>query len=348
MLNGYPDNLAIHSIMLIEDDIITNFLTERIIKKTGFKGDIIVRTNGQDALNYLEHQKDLNIKYARASKNRYRTYDTSLMYVTNRYSFKIYHKGTEFRYHDLKQLSKKNPIGFHLPEMCEIADRVLRYELTVRKSYLNYIMKQYFFESKTAVNYHEYRTHPLAKFGVVLASERESLKSFHGKHETLLEEYLTGSKFFTLHSLFDDTSDVFKLKETFNVTFDKVIFRILFNTFWKKVDEYQLNKLLGASEVIAAIDNSNATVQLKNKLRSKPVNGKQKLRLLTVAMLTQYVPLVDLKPYIPDSTYRRLRVDLDKLGITDASKPMTIPRPPLDYVDYRIHFDRYHSGISYS
>ena len=41
------------------------------------------------ALSYLDKQKEINIKYARSSKNSFRSYDTSLMYITKRYSFKI-------------------------------------------------------------------------------------------------------------------------------------------------------------------------------------------------------------------------------------------------------------------
>ncbi|MBN8785456.1 MAG: hypothetical protein J0I84_00045, partial [Terrimonas sp.] len=55
-----------------------------------------------DALAYLAEQNKLLVKYARSSGNKFRSYDTSIMYVTRRYSFKIYHKGTEFAKNDYK------------------------------------------------------------------------------------------------------------------------------------------------------------------------------------------------------------------------------------------------------
>src|SRR5205085_12548093 len=89
-----------------------------------------------DALLYLEYQKRLKKKYARDENGVMRGYETSLMYVTSRYSAKIYHKGTEYEKHDKKEHLKYNKEKatqyFKTEKLQAIADRVLRYELTLR------------------------------------------------------------------------------------------------------------------------------------------------------------------------------------------------------------------------
>ena len=102
---------------------------DRLIKfisgffKRGFVGDNIVDfslveivridisfnqvfDNKKFALDYLEYQKKVRKKHLRADSNSFRAYDTSLMYITKRYSAKIYHKGTEYKKHDRSENEK--------------------------------------------------------------------------------------------------------------------------------------------------------------------------------------------------------------------------------------------------
>jgi hypothetical protein len=55
----------------------------------------------QDAIKYLEYQKRQRKKYSRDEEGVMKDYATSLMYVTKRYSAKIYHKGSEYEKNDL-------------------------------------------------------------------------------------------------------------------------------------------------------------------------------------------------------------------------------------------------------
>jgi len=68
-------------------------------------------------LKYLEQQKKLKDKYSRSSTNGAGDYDTSLTYKTKRYSFKIYHKGTEFRQNDKRKLADNNPTGIDIDDL---------------------------------------------------------------------------------------------------------------------------------------------------------------------------------------------------------------------------------------
>jgi hypothetical protein len=102
-----------------------------------------------DALKYLEYQKRLKKKYAKDEEGVIREYSTSMMYVTKRYSAKIYHKGSEYKSNDLKEHVKinkeKGSEYFKTDKFQQFADRVLRYELTIRNTYLNYLFKHNLF-----------------------------------------------------------------------------------------------------------------------------------------------------------------------------------------------------------
>ena len=82
----------------------------------------------QAALQYLEYQKKIRKKNIRVNSNNFRDYETSLMYITKRYSLKIYHKGTEYARNDIKEHEKINKeknmniliyvVSIHLPTVC--------------------------------------------------------------------------------------------------------------------------------------------------------------------------------------------------------------------------------------
>ena len=102
-----------------------------------------------DAMQYFNYQKRLRKKYSRAEDGGKTDYNTSFMYSTKRSSSKIYHKGTEYRKHDLKEHLKINHDKgyeyFDTKKYLELADRILRYEVTIRSAELNYLFKHKIF-----------------------------------------------------------------------------------------------------------------------------------------------------------------------------------------------------------
>lgn len=46
----------LHSILLIEDDKITNFINERLIRRMNLSGEILISMNGLKAIEYLRNQ----------------------------------------------------------------------------------------------------------------------------------------------------------------------------------------------------------------------------------------------------------------------------------------------------
>lgn len=304
----------------------------------------------KQALTYLDSQKQLAVKYARSSKNNYRTYETSLFYHTRRYSFKIYHKGTEFEQNDRKEMLKKNQDTIHFLNLTEQqkrdinrkqykivsinklqyeADRILRYEMTFRGSYMNYLLKQFIF-SKDGDNKSIYSN---VFDRMVRYDNRVGAKAIDYFKDNSLKFYLA-----TEWDRPNKDLNVYLkyLKGTFNFH----LFQMMYDRFWQKVKDYQLNIPMSPYDVLAKINEHNKTVELKNQFASKSNQRQQKEanRLLISAMLSQYMDIENLKKYLPKSTFFRLKSELNKLGINMYNNNHTIPAPPVDYLEYRYIF----------
>jgi hypothetical protein len=112
------------------------------------------------ALEYLEYQKKLRKNNLRADSNNFREYATSLMYATQRYSLKIYHKGTEYKKHDRKEHERinkeKNSDYFNIAGLQLFADKILRYEVTLRDSMLSYLFNHKVFRKNCTIHKKKY------------------------------------------------------------------------------------------------------------------------------------------------------------------------------------------------
>jgi len=100
-----------------------------------------------DALEYLELQKSVKKKHLRETnqmaEQMYQVYSSSIFYSNQDYSVKIYHKGTEYQkndkvQHELINHQKKQTI-FQTEYLQEFSDKILRYEITIRPSYMSYL-----------------------------------------------------------------------------------------------------------------------------------------------------------------------------------------------------------------
>lgn len=94
-----------------------------------------------EALLVLEQQKRIARKRQTSSTDDMFPFNTSLYYVGEGYSQKIYWKGAEFRNNDKKELIKINEKNgkqkFEIQRLEELADRTLRYETTFRSSWMS-------------------------------------------------------------------------------------------------------------------------------------------------------------------------------------------------------------------
>lgn len=97
---------------------------------------------------YYEKLKTVKKRSLKKGSNVRADYMSSIHYVGSGYSFKIYKKGIEFRKNDLKELKKSVDRGnslVNLETLSEFADRILRYEITIRKQLMNRIYKEKIF-----------------------------------------------------------------------------------------------------------------------------------------------------------------------------------------------------------
>ncbi|UAY54787.1 phage/plasmid replication domain-containing protein [Arachidicoccus terrestris] len=290
----------------------------------------------EDALLYLDYQKKLHQTKAKSDKNRCRTYGTSIMYTTRRYSFKIYHKGTEFEKHDKRAIVKeKNKRNLDLEYFQRQADCILRYEMTFRNSQINYLFERYFYSGKKHA----------ANVNFASDSYAIRLRRFTKlTKQNNVETFIGYSKKFFLHSSWDnpDYCDTVMLTEPV-LSFNFSIFNILYLEFWERVREYQIKNDLDINAIVSRINNYNGDVELKNKLRADPQKQVQNFRLLSTALLVQSgFDIAEFKQYLPKTSYYRLLDDLKKIGLSTRSAALNIPSPALDYVEYKIYFLKYH------
>ncbi|MGJ1352001.1 phage/plasmid replication domain-containing protein [Sphingobacterium spiritivorum] len=278
----------------------------------------------EDALKYLSQQKTLQLYHARSDKNRFNSYgNKTISYVTSNYSFKIYHKGTEFRKNDYKELCKNNPKNYDLELLADVADRTLRYEITYRKSGLNYVYKQSVITDINTMVNHNF--------------ERLSMSKMRANRE-FVNKIASGKCLrFSLSSLWDNpTSTLFDLVNSESFTFDYELFSSLYQFFKKRIDVYQLSKKLTPDEMLKKVDNYME--------REFALNGKKydKSNIVVLATLTQYIDYKDLKSILPRTTYYRNQKLLKDVGI-ELNTIDDIYSAPLDFSEYFNLLGKYHN-----
>lgn len=111
----------------------------------------------EEAFEYLEYQKKLNIVRERTESNALRggAYNTGISYITKKWSFKIYHKGSEYKGQkgDKKKHEAMNEMYgkqiFDTKELQKLADKILRYEITFRSSRMSEIFRRKIFRKNS-------------------------------------------------------------------------------------------------------------------------------------------------------------------------------------------------------
>lgn len=261
------------------------------------------------------------------------------MYVTKNYSFKVYHKGTEFLKHDYKQLSKRNPLNLDLGKLQRQADCILRYEMTFRNKMFTYLTNHNYANSKSE-NYAVYSAHPVSRFYRHLKLTGMKQQAEKHKHK---------AKLYSLKSLFDLTKDTEILYHNTSMTFDINLFRFCYNAFWKKVNDYQIKKGFDSAEVLtgqvaARIKQRKEDEKIRRRFNDSQ-RGSRASTLLCAALLYQYINIDELKAHIPKRTFYRMKADLKAVGVT-GKLSFDLPEPRTDYVDYLIYFLEEHNRLN--
>lgn len=277
-----------------------------------------------DALAYLKNQKQLQIAFARSDNNKFNEYgSTTIQAINANYSFKIYHKGTEFRKNDLKELAKYNPKAYDLKELQSVADRMLRYEITIRKSGMMYVFRQ---KVKDDVN-------------TMFNHNLDRIHKTRTKAGRKFIEHDINNKTFSFHlsSIWDEMAPtpVDLMRDT-KLTFNYELFISLVDFFFDRVKRYQFDKRLTIEDVNNRIK-KHAEIELARTGKSFDVSN-----MLITAVLSQYIDLRDLKGILPKATYYRY---LNKLKEADipVNNEIDVYTPTLDNSEYFNLLGKYHT-----
>jgi hypothetical protein len=308
-----------------------------------------------DALTYLEEQKKLMKQFARAEGNTIVPYATSFYYKTRRYMWKIYHKGSEFKKHDLKELLKKNPLKHDINYLQTQANKMLRYELSIKSSQMQYWFVQYFHASKVKTGRSIYSDHVNIKYWTQLINLG---------YASVYENYRKTSKYFTLTSVYQDLSIMEFSKhmkdhnnfkgdrgqKSYNyldtVKFDKTFFQICYKEFWNHVHKYQIAHVVDLAHVKKRISEINKDKKNRKTLKianDKDLRSMDETKMLMLACLIKTGgKFNDLKDYLPQRTFYRLQSEMKLLGLHDNTAEIAIPTPKTDFVEYRIFMRQFH------
>jgi hypothetical protein len=94
------------------------------------------------ALDYMKDLKKIKKKHSRESKVFTDGNYFGLYYVHDDYTFKIYHKGSEFKVHDRSELKKQGVSSDKIEVIQDFADRMVRYEVEFRTGMMDRIWKR--------------------------------------------------------------------------------------------------------------------------------------------------------------------------------------------------------------
>jgi hypothetical protein len=124
----------------------------------------LIHASKDDAMKHLDLLEKVKKRYSRgkhegglsSNKTGKAVYDTGLTHASDLFYFKIYHKGTEFRKNDAKELRKINrkllsqgkAPKYNIDFLAEEADKILRFELEFKVSTLNYLHKSKLFRER--------------------------------------------------------------------------------------------------------------------------------------------------------------------------------------------------------
>jgi len=317
-----------------------------------------VFSDKKEALRVLEYQKRLKKKYAREEEGVLREYATSLMYVTKRYSAKIYHKGSEYAKNDLKEHLKINKEKgyqyFDTKQYQHFSDRILRYELTIRNGMLNYLHKKHLFRRKCSFYQMYYKDYMKVesskqkndriakKIGTLEGEEREAYKKAHPydkipKESRRVHKYvsnlITKRTYFTL-----SVTEGVKLYNKRTVDYDcqaalfsKGLLKQCLKKLMEFIGEFQIKELPEEEKVQKLIEHYKS--QHRKPL---PVNE----------MIWFYKKLVEIGSFketarfyhLHRATLYRYKQRFKKIGITENNiRPLTeegIREAPLDLAAY--------------
>ncbi len=322
----------------------------------------------ESAFDYLNQLRKLKKKYARNSTNYSRDWKTSIVYKTERYSFKVYHKGTEFAKNDARKLREVNDAGkgrFDVDYYQKFADRILRYELTFRNSQLSYLYMNHLFRPdcyiwkegvkfwKTAKAKKADKENYMAYRAGLETHEKHAIDYVNSMINKVKKFYLEGNP---KSERFDLETDEGKFlaypvkKERFNqaALFSPELFALLGKQFTTLLSEFKLSVHQTSHDVLARLKIHNDDIDRnRDQLeRMKIPTGdplykgvgrkisESKIKMLLRLLESETFEEIEESNYFEAKTWYNHRTDLKKLGVTQNAQLSLVTRADMDLRAY--------------
>jgi len=320
----------------------------------------------RDAKMFLMYQKMIKKKGARDMSQNKQTYETSIFYTTEYYAAKIYHKGTEYALHDQKKHEAANAIAIKKGEsppfeiydhqgilgIKSVADRILRYEISFRKEFLQYYYWRYYYRKTVPLISEKKKLHRIMHNEKVSIRNTESNElrrqkilefnqTYDKVHKTIYRDvqklYDTAPRFMLgethkmrVENLSDH--DFFvgeKLQRNFSIyqPFNKFLWNQMVASFVDFYDQFQVKEKVYFNDSQKRISEFNEKMDV---LKSLGLEGRKMYRgsIEKVTLLLQHYSMDELKRLgiIPKRTFYNWKKRLKELGI-DQTNVATISIP---------------------
>jgi hypothetical protein len=329
----------------------------------------------EDALQYLAQLRKIKLKNARDTTNfsRGRHWKTSISYVTNRYSFKVYHKGAEFQKNDGPKLAKINDEGHHsflfpVAYYQRFADRILRYEMTFRSSQINYLYMQNIFRADCHIWQHGKTLYNKFKQSKAKADTFMKFKRGLEPHEQDAINYYNDlafkSKGYFLEvdsksRRYDEETNLAKyeahIRGTKSEVFDRrapfgpELWDLMCGQFLERLDQFRLDVRTDDGTILAKAHAHNAIIISNRKklddlgISTKDARYKELGQTITISKLKIILKMLETQTFeeIADSnvfarsTWHRHRVMLKELGLVQTSQLSVAMRADVDLKSYQ-------------
>jgi len=297
----------------------------------------------EKALDYLQQQKVIMMAKVLKSGGKPDIYPTSFMWYTKTYSFKVYHKGTEYRKNDLKELAKLKNLKFNPYDVAKQADNVLRYEMTFRNSHLNYFFYRLYRDGSTNV------------------LKRKSIY-FHLIKVLNVDKGETPVRKFMLHSKYDDYRElkdayfkkypndtrmnqrwIHEYEREIHVTFTFDVFKSCFNKFWKMAKSYEIETIGNLDTIRERIKKYNYKLQLQNLTKAKTKFVDENSLIYWVHQSSKE----SLYNYVKQNLLSRPQYYViikrfKEIGLGDYNPQLTLANVDWGYSDYKHFFGYLH------
>ena len=290
---------------------------------------------------------------------------------TKDYSIKVYHKGLEYRTSDKKShlhLNKKfGKEYFPIEHLQNFADRILRFEMTLRSRKISDIYKQRVFRIDDEIHQKYWKIFKSINSSGHLINARGE-KQYYVQLKTITKKFVKYmsniyNKNFAFHlatssdfdySIDPDIDKILnerrkdKLPFERNMVFSKSLFVELGKYFIEFVKEFQPNSCADLVKAFAEVEAMKITKKEKDKqyervishLRTRYVTKRSinygKLALLIRLMSIYSFEEIRKLDLFPRSTWYRYQQELKRLGVTKASFGETdlVPEDRMNFTAY--------------